>query len=67
METPLNDNQSVKTDLGVVSAWQKGYTGKGVIVSILDDGLEWNNTDIQENYVSGQLCPIASIKVEKWK
>lgn len=41
----------MKTDLGVVSAWQKGYTGKGVVVSILDDGLEWNHTDIHENYV----------------
>ena len=49
--TPSNDTQSVKADLGILAAWEKGYTGKGVIVSILDDGLEWNHTDIQENYV----------------
>lgn len=51
-DTPVNDSKSVKIDLGVLPVWQKGYTGKGVVVSILDDGLEWNHTDIQANYVS---------------
>jgi hypothetical protein len=26
-------------------------TGRNVVVSVLDDGLEWNNTDIRPNYV----------------
>ena len=25
-------------DLNVLPAWQQGYTGKGVVVSVLDDG-----------------------------
>jgi proprotein convertase subtilisin/kexin type 1 len=39
-----------KLDLHVVPAWALGYTGKGVVVTVLDDGLEWNNTDILDNY-----------------
>jgi len=39
-------------DMNVVSAWQLGYTGKGVVVTILDDGIERNHTDLQLNYVS---------------
>ena len=39
-------------DMNVKSAWQKGYTGKGVVVSILDDGIEKNHPDLKRNYVS---------------
>lgn len=41
-----------KLDLHVIPVWQKGITGKGVVITVLDDGLEWNHTDIYENYVS---------------
>ncbi|GAB6028003.1 Neuroendocrine convertase 1 [Chamberlinius hualienensis] len=36
--------------LNTAGAWAMGYTGKGVTVCILDDGLEWNHTDIIRNY-----------------
>lgn len=36
----------------VVEAWKKGYTGKGVVVSILDDGIQPNHPDLRSNYVS---------------
>ena len=39
-------------DMNVVSAWQLGYTGRGIVVTILDDGIEHNHTDLQLNYVS---------------
>ncbi|XP_006733345.1 neuroendocrine convertase 1 [Leptonychotes weddellii] len=39
-----------KLDLHVIPVWQKGITGKGVVITVLDDGLEWNHTDIYENY-----------------
>lgn len=39
-----------KLDLHVLPAWAAGYTGKGIKVTILDDGLEWNNSDIMANY-----------------
>ena len=32
-------------------AWSQGYTGKGVVVTILDDGLEWDHPDLIKNYV----------------
>uniref|UniRef100_A0A8C9U4R0 Furin, paired basic amino acid cleaving enzyme n=1 Tax=Scleropages formosus TaxID=113540 RepID=A0A8C9U4R0_SCLFO len=37
-------------DLNVKGAWEQGYTGKGVVVSILDDGIEKNHPDLEENY-----------------
>ncbi|CAJ0930696.1 unnamed protein product [Ranitomeya imitator] len=39
-----------KLDLHVIPVWRKGITGKGVVVTVLDDGLEWNHTDIYANY-----------------
>uniref|UniRef100_A0A2K6K9G5 Neuroendocrine convertase 1 n=2 Tax=Rhinopithecus TaxID=542827 RepID=A0A2K6K9G5_RHIBE len=41
-----------KLDLHVIPVWQKGITGKGVVITVLDDGLEWNHTDIYANYDS---------------
>lgn len=42
-------------DMNVAPAWQKGYTGKGVVVSILDDGIQTNHPDLALNYVSTLL------------
>ncbi len=39
-------------DLNVKEAWKQGFTGQGVVVSILDDGIEKNHPDLIENYVS---------------
>uniref|UniRef100_A0A914V516 P/Homo B domain-containing protein n=1 Tax=Plectus sambesii TaxID=2011161 RepID=A0A914V516_9BILA len=39
-----------KLDMHVVGAWKRGYTGKGVVVSILDDGVQHNHTDLAANY-----------------
>ncbi len=37
-------------DMNVRPAWDKGYTGKGVVVSILDDGIQHNHPDLAQNY-----------------
>ncbi|KPU75290.1 uncharacterized protein Dana_GF19273, isoform B [Drosophila ananassae] len=37
-------------DMNVGPAWHKGYTGKGVVVSILDDGIQTNHPDLAQNY-----------------
>ncbi|KAM3876997.1 stereocilin [Diretmus argenteus] len=37
-------------DLNATGAWELGYTGKGVVVSILDDGIEKNHPDLSQNY-----------------
>ncbi|XP_063170375.1 furin [Candoia aspera] len=42
-----NSNQR---DLNVQEAWKQGYTGRGVVVSILDDGIEKNHPDLEANY-----------------
>lgn len=44
--------QSEAFNQNVVAAWARVYTGKGVVVSILDDGLETSHPDLAENYVS---------------
>ena len=47
-------------DMNVQEAWAQGYTGKGVSVTILDDGTEWKNPDLIDNY-----DPLASYDVYK--
>lgn len=37
--------------MNVIPAWKKGYTGKNVVVTILDDGIEHDHPDLQQNYV----------------
>lgn len=39
-------------DLNAKGAWEQGFTGKGVVISILDDGIEKNHPDLIQNYDS---------------
>ena len=39
-------------DLNVENLWRENITGRGVVVSVLDDGLDINHYDIAENYDS---------------
>ncbi|KAL4225100.1 hypothetical protein ACF0H5_015793 [Mactra antiquata] len=39
--------------MGVQKAWENGYTGRGITIAIVDDGIEYNNTDLIPNYKSG--------------
>ena len=36
--------------MNVLSAWKLGYTGKKVVVTILDDGIQYNHPDLKQNY-----------------
>lgn len=54
-----------KLDLHVIPVWKKGITGKGVVITVLDDGLEWNHTDIYPNYVSVSSCNAYSTTIRK--
>jgi subtilisin family serine protease len=45
-------------DMNVTAAWALGYSGRGVSVTFLDDGLEWDHPDIQQNYDSKASCDI---------
>ncbi|XP_029851416.3 neuroendocrine convertase 1 [Ixodes scapularis] len=37
-------------DHRVTQVWDMGFTGKGIVVTVMDDGLEWNHTDLVQNY-----------------
>jgi kexin len=38
------------SDLNVSGVWLEGITGKGVIVSFIDDGLEYTHPDLKDNF-----------------
>ena len=42
--------------MNVQPAWLEGITGVGVVVTILDDGLEKDHPDLFRNYVSTSVC-----------
>ncbi|XP_032878496.1 PC3-like endoprotease variant B [Amblyraja radiata] len=37
-------------DINVMPAWKKNITGSGVVVAIIDDGVDHINTDLKKNY-----------------
>ena len=39
-----------KLSMRVIDAWKAGYTGNGVTVTILDDGVEHAHPDLKANY-----------------
>ncbi|XP_033212963.1 furin-like protease 1 isoform X7 [Belonocnema kinseyi] len=43
-------NRGSGLDMNVQGAWTEGITGHGVVVTILDDGLEKDHPDLKENY-----------------
>ncbi|KAG4065803.1 hypothetical protein HA402_012481, partial [Bradysia odoriphaga] len=43
-------NRGNGLDMNVIPAWKEGITGKGIVVTILDDGLESDHPDLQQNY-----------------
>jgi len=43
-------NRGNNIDMNVQEAWQMGVTGKDVVVTILDDGVERHNPDLVANY-----------------
>ncbi|XP_035673145.1 proprotein convertase subtilisin/kexin type 6-like [Branchiostoma floridae] len=37
-------------DINVIPAWVNGYTGKGIVATIVDDGLDYTHPDLKRNY-----------------
>ena len=37
-------------DMNIAGAWATGVTGKGITVTILDDGIEKDHPDLKANY-----------------
>ena len=42
-------NRGQKLDMNVQEAWKLGATGKGISVTILDDGIERSHPDLVAN------------------
>ena len=49
-------------DMNVEDAWAQGVSGKGVVITILDDGLEWNHPDLKDNYDKEASTDLNDIK-----
>uniref|UniRef100_A0AAR2KL24 P/Homo B domain-containing protein n=1 Tax=Pygocentrus nattereri TaxID=42514 RepID=A0AAR2KL24_PYGNA len=43
-------NSRCRSEMNILAAWQRGYTGRNVVVTILDDGIERNHPDLAQNY-----------------
>lgn len=38
--------------MNVKAAWQAGYTGKGILVAVVDDGVRFDHPDLKPKIVS---------------
>ena len=47
--------------MNVELAWEQDIIGRGVVISILDDGLEHTHPDLRDNYVSLYWCNLLGI------
>ena len=45
----------------VSEAWTDGYTGNGVIVAILDDGLQTDHPDLNDNVVKKHIIKLCRL------
>ncbi|XP_036973955.1 proprotein convertase subtilisin/kexin type 5 isoform X3 [Acanthopagrus latus] len=53
-----SESKGCPARMNIAEAWRRGYTGKGVVVSVLDDGIEREHPDLEPNY-----DPLASYDV----
>lgn len=44
-------NGAVSPSMNIENAWNKGKTGKNVLVGVVDDGIYMTHTDIDDNIV----------------
>lgn len=52
----LLQRRSSGHDMNVEKVWEQNVIGRGAVVSILDDGIEYTHPDLKENYVSIRVC-----------
>lgn len=46
----LHNSKTKGMDINITEIWYHNISGEGVVVAVIDDGLEWNNPDIRDNY-----------------
>ncbi|XP_023578731.1 proprotein convertase subtilisin/kexin type 5 isoform X1 [Octodon degus] len=44
--------------MNIEGAWKRGYTGKNIVVTILDDGIERTHPDLMQNYDALASCDV---------
>jgi subtilisin family serine protease len=55
-------NTPPEHDINVAPAWLAGYSGKGVTICIIDDGVDHRHPDLNDRYVSFILIYIRITK-----
>jgi len=58
---PIFQNDAVTPSMKVSEAWMDGYTGNGVIVAILDDGLQTDHPDLNDNVVKKHIIKLCRL------
>ncbi|CAM4558064.1 unnamed protein product [Lepidochelys olivacea] len=53
-----------QSDMNIVGAWKRGYTGKNVVITILDDGIERTHPDLMQNYDSNASYDVNSNDID---
>ena len=48
----LHNKKTTGIDCNVTGVWKNGITGKGVVVAIVDDGVQWKHPDLIDNFCS---------------
>ena len=48
-------NKKRSVDCNVTGVWKNNIAGKGVVVAVVDDGVQWQHPDLKDNY-----CPEGS-------
>ncbi|KAJ7481261.1 peptidase S8/S53 domain-containing protein [Mycena galericulata] len=46
----LLNEEAAEHSMNVIPVWEMGYTGKGVISSLVDDGLDYTAEDLKDNF-----------------
>ena len=53
--------------MNIHKVWEQGITGKGIVVAVVDDGLQESHPELRDNYVSAQFLANLEIIIEKSK
>lgn len=48
-------------DVNIQDAWAAGWTGAGVTLGVIDDGLQWDHPDLFENYSAADSYDFGSL------
>lgn len=53
LKQPEENRSSSIIEIGAEYKWKKGYTGKGIVVAVIDTGCAINHSDLKNNIIGG--------------